>query len=132
MNYLLDTHILIWAMLEPAKLRKLHQSIIEDSKYKKYISSTSIWEISLKYSIGKLELAGHNPEEFLDRALELGFQLLTPSAKQLASFYRLPLIIDHKDPFDRMLIWQAIESDCVLLSRDRKLGKYDIHGLRLA
>lgn len=128
MSYLLDTHILLWSRLEPKKLSNSHKKII-NSNEQKFISPISIWEISLKFSLGKLNLGGHNPEEFLDSALQLGFQIAVPEVEQFASFHNLPKVSKHQDPFDRMIIWQATQSNLILLSHDNQMPKYKIHGL---
>jgi len=130
-NYLLDTHTLLWARLEPSRLTPQQRRLIEASDREKCISTISIWEISLKFSLGKLNLGGHNPEEFLQNVQELGFHILAPAPEQYASFHQLPALAKHKDPFDRMLIWQAIQNDLTLLSSDRQLPSYKIHGLTL-
>ena len=132
MKYLLDTHILLWTRLDPDKLTASQRTILSDHNTQKYISSLSMWEISLKYSLGKLTLGSHTPEEFLTSLLSLRLEVLEPTTEQFASFYRLPTVIGHKDPFDRMLIWQAIQSNVTLLSADRKLADYRLHGLLLA
>lgn len=132
MNYLLDTHILLWARLDPQKLSRAYQDIISDKSSKKYFSTVSAWEMSLKYHLGKLDLSGHTPEEFFESALAIGYQPVTPAMNEMVSFYHLPATPGHKDPFDRMLIWQAIRQEFTLLSRDGKLPDYQIHGLKLA
>ncbi len=96
------------------------------------MSTLSIWEISLKYALGKLELGGHTPEEFFETVKELGLQVANPAPEYFASFYKLPLIPGHKDPFDRMLIWQAIQSNAILLSADAEFPKYQPVGLKLS
>src|SRR5580698_1276976 len=101
--YLLDTHILIWSLLDPARLTRPHQDILRNTEVRKLISGISIWEISLKFQLGKLDLGGHTPEEFLVAAMDLGFQVVSPGPEIFASFYRLKLTQTHKDPFDRML-----------------------------
>ncbi|HVA11424.1 MAG TPA: type II toxin-antitoxin system VapC family toxin [Candidatus Dormibacteraeota bacterium] len=132
MKYLLDTHILLWARLDPAKLKPAQRRILLDTSAQKLISSLSIWEISLKFSLGKLSLGDHSPEEFFESMLQLGFQLAEPSPGQFASFYRLPKVLAHKDPFDRMLIWQALQEKLTLLTSDQRLPEYKLHGLLLA
>ena len=131
MKYLLDTHTLIWARLDPQRLSRSQLNILSSSDKQKYISTISIWEISLKFSLQKLSLGGHTPEQFLETALTLGFKIINPSSVQYASFYNLPKSIKHKDPFDRMLIWQAIQSQSILLSSDKKMADYKINGLLL-
>lgn len=127
--YLLDTHILLWSRLDPAKLAKNQKMILEASDARKVISSISIWEISLKFSLGKLELGGHTPEEFLNSAIQLGFEVISPETTTFASYHNLPQIEGHKDPFDRMLIWQSIQGGMTLLSSDPKLSEYKPAGL---
>src|SRR5580700_7850419 len=109
--YLLDTHSLIWSLLDPEKLAKSHQDILRSTEVRKFFSGISVWEISLKFQLGKLDLGGHTPEEFLAAAIDLGFQVVSPGPEVFASFYRLKLTQIHKDPFDRMLIWQALKDD---------------------
>jgi PIN domain nuclease of toxin-antitoxin system len=131
MKYLLDTHTLLWARLSPDKLKKTQKAIIESSEEEKFISSITAWEISLKFSLGKLDLGGHTPDEFIGGIYKLGIQIITPTAEQYVTYYLLPKMDMHKDPFDRMLIWQAIQNNLTLLSSDRKLSGYKIHGLTL-
>jgi PIN domain nuclease of toxin-antitoxin system len=128
-NYLLDTHILLWLRLSPEKLSPEHKKIIESSENEKFVSSISHWEISLKYALGKLELGSHTPDEFLAGIYKIGLKDITPSSKQWSTYYLLPKIKDHKDPFDRMIIWLAIQSDMTLLSSDSMFGEYKPHGL---
>jgi PIN domain nuclease of toxin-antitoxin system len=132
MNYILDTHILLWTRLDPSRLSKSQRSILESSADLKFISTITIWELSLKFSLGKLDLGGHTPEEFMSSAYKLGLQVLPPTLDQFASFHRLPKNVAHKDPFDRMLIWQAIQSDMCLVSSDTKLAAYEVYGLTVA
>jgi len=88
-----------------------------------------LWEISIKYSIGKLCLKGITPEE-LYTEIENSFLLCKVLENQdLISSYRLPR--EHKDPFDRMIIWQAISGEMTLLSVDGKMNNYVDYGLKL-
>ncbi len=132
MSYLLDTHVLIWFRLESKRISADHRAILNDQAQVKCISSITIWEISLKYALGKLNLGGQSPEMFFESALALGFQLAEPTPQQFASFHNLPAMPGHKGPFDRMLIWQAMQSKMTLLSSDTKLHDYQINGLKLA
>ena len=131
MKYLLDTQILLWARLSPDKLNNSQKVILASSSDEKFISSVSIWEISLKYSIGKLNLGEHTPDEFITSLNKLGIKIITPTEQQFATFYLLPELLKHKDPFDRMIIWHAIEGGLTLVSRDKKIKGYRIHGLNL-
>lgn len=132
MSYLLDTHVLLWSLISPQKLPAAATQIITSSHDKKFISAISIWEISLKYATGKLNLHGYQPEDILEECIRIGYKGLSQNLPDFASFHRLPSILKHKDPFDRMLIWQAIRQDLVFLSHDRKMPGYKVHGLKLA
>lgn len=130
-SYLLDTHILLWTQLDPNKLSKVQRSILESSDNQKFLSIISVWELSLKYSISKIDLGDRTPEEFVAGIYNYGLSTTTPTAEQYATFHRLPKVLEHRDPFDRMIIWQAISSGLTLISSDKKLADYKIHGLQL-
>lgn len=129
--YLLDTHVLLHALLAPDRLSQKHSDLFRQDPGPFHFSSVSIWEIALKYNIGKLQLHGHDPEKFLSLCYQSGFQLDELSASQMATFGKMPLGGDHKDPFDRMLIWQSIQNKRVLLSVDNKFEQYRKLGLQL-
>lgn len=132
MSLLLDTHTLLWALLQPSKLSTVHRDLLGSKTEQKFFSTISLWEISLKFAVGKLDLGGHQPEEIFAEALRVDLQLLPPAPESFVSFYHLPMMTGHKDPFDRMLIWQAIEQDLMLVSCDSQLPHYRVHGLKLA
>lgn len=132
MIYLLDTQILLWTRLWPYRLSAVQQEIIGASQDIKYFSAISLWEISLKYGLNKLDLGLNTPEEFFKSALGLGLLMAVPEPQDFASFYHLPAVLRHKDPFDRMLIWQAVRHNFTLLSHDKKMPEYNVHGLKTA
>jgi len=129
MNCLLDTHSFLWAVFTPNKLSRTARSTIADTTNTVHLSSISFWEISLKYALGKLTLAGCTPETLVATANDMGLTLITPDAVESASFHRLPRL-PHRDPFDRMLVWQAIQRDLVLITTDSALPEYREAGLR--
>ncbi|MGB1249392.1 MAG: type II toxin-antitoxin system VapC family toxin [Candidatus Promineifilaceae bacterium] len=131
MIYLLDTHIILWSLFEPNKLSASIRAILENDSDTKYVSGVNLWEISLKYSLGKLELGGMTPEELLDIILKAGYDVLELESRLLATSYQLPKKPDHRDPFDRLLIWQAISNNYTLLSQDTKITQYHDSGLDL-
>ena len=131
MNYLLDTHTLLWLRLSPEKLKPEQAKIIKSSEGEKFVSAISIWEISLKFSLGKINLNGHTPDEFIGGIQRLGLNLITPTTEQYSAYYLLPKIKNHKDPFDRMIIWHAMQSGVTLLSSDLKFAEYKPHGLNV-
>ena len=129
MKGLLDTHSFIWTLLDTDKLSRKAVSVIKDSENEISVSSISFWEISLKYSLGKLELEGLTPEELPELALKTRLEIIALTAKESASFHHLPRF-HHKDPFDRMLVWQAIKRNYHLISIDQDLDCYSEYGLR--
>jgi len=131
LKYLLDTHYLIWSIIDPDKIDKKRKKILLDVNTEKYISQISFWEISIKYSLGKLELKGITPEELLEVAIKSGFQILELETKILASSYKLPKNPNHKDPFDRLIIWECICNDYILLTADEKVKEYKENGLKI-
>ncbi|RMG42868.1 MAG: type II toxin-antitoxin system VapC family toxin [Methanobacteriota archaeon] len=130
MKCLLDTHALLWALFDESKIPSKTKAILENPDHEVYVSIISYWEISLKYSLGKLELRGISPEELLQTAEQIGFETLPLKPEEAISFYRLPRD-SHKDPFDRLIIWQAINRKLTLISKDISLRDYKKIGLKL-
>lgn len=128
MTYLLDTHTLIWAITDPEKLSETAAAIIRDADSEIVVSAVTFWEISLKHSIGKLTLDGYTPEDFFEAAHAIDFQLLDLNSLTAVSYHRLTATY-HRDPFDRMLIWQAIQNRYCLISKDQTVAKYRTEGL---
>ncbi len=129
MNLLLDTHSFLWALFTPDKLSKSAAQKIKSPDNDVSVSVITFWEISLKYALGKLELDGIEPEELPGCAEEMGMSIVPMSPSEAASFYKLPRLA-HRDPFDRFLIWQAIQRKMILLSRDSEFDAYRKFGLR--
>jgi PIN domain nuclease of toxin-antitoxin system len=128
-NALLDTLGFLWAAIEPQRLSAKARKAIVDPANQVFVSSVSLWEISWKFSLGKLDLSGISPEELVPVARNMGLTLVAPSAEESAGFHRLPKVT-HKDPFDRMLIWQCLQNQWTFVSRDRVMGEYESLGLR--
>ena len=131
MKLLLDTHALLWSILEPDRLSPEARSAITDPASQVVVSAVSFWEISIKTALGKLRLEEVTPEQLVDFAQQQGFELLPLDPRLAASFSRLPVAPQHRDPFDRMLVWQAISLGYTLVSRDRKIAEKQTEGLRI-
>jgi PIN domain nuclease of toxin-antitoxin system len=129
MIYLLDTHILLWSFFEPEKINGKIEEILEDDESDVCASQISIWEISIKYSIGKLKLGNLKPDELEPEIDDNNYRIIPIKTGDLFDFYKLP-IKEHKDPFDRMIIWQCIKNGYTLLSRDTKFDEYKKYGLK--
>jgi len=130
MRFLLDTHSFLWTLFSPDKLSKRARTSILDPENEVFVTVVSFWEISLKYALGKIEMKGLNPEDLPAAAKEANFETIQLEPGEAASFHRLPRI-GHKDPFDRLIIWQAIQRDFFLISADREFSAYQEYGLEL-
>ena len=130
MKYLLDTHVFLWSLFETSKLTKSVKGIILNEQNDIYVSTISFWEISLKFSIGKLNLQNIQPEELPSYSIKSGFEILNLDEFIASSFHKLPRL-SHSDPFDRMLIWQSIASDMTIISKDEKFKDYLSYGVKL-
>ena len=130
MNILVDTHIIIWWLVYPDKIKKTFFDYLIDEKNSVYVSAVSLWEISLKQSIGKLKLSGVEPKDLINLIEESGFELIDLSAKEAVSFDKIPKY-KNKDPFDRMLVWQSIYNNYYFMSSDSKVKEYEKDGLKL-
>ena len=120
MNILLDTHVLIWALENNPTLSKAAVDCIVDGSNMVFVSAASVWEINIKMTMGKLEAPDNLLEEIrLHRFTPLP---MTLEHAQLAG--RLPDI--HKDPFDRMLVAQAMIEKLTLATRDKFIDEYKI------
>jgi PIN domain nuclease of toxin-antitoxin system len=114
---LLDTHLLLWALAQPAKLTAAARKQIEAADV--YASAASIWEISIKSALGKLEA---DPAAVMAGLEPAGFSVLPITGEHAARVTKLPAL--HKDPFDRMLVAQALTEPMLLLTNDSVLPAY--------
>jgi len=131
MIYLLDTHALIWAVLNTDKLSGNVKDIIIDKNNEICVSTVSFWEISLKTKIKKFSFENINIKDFPKYIKEMNFTIINLKEKETITFYMLPLKENHKDPFDRMLIWQAITKDMIMISKDELFDQYKKDGLKI-
>jgi len=120
MKILLDTHILLWWLMNDPSLATGTRLLIENPKNTIFVSAISAWEIAIKRAIGKLQA----PDDF-DKAIERShFHSLPITIPHAMGIMFLPP--HHHDPFDRMLISQSKIEGCTLLTRDGRIGKYDL------
>jgi PIN domain nuclease of toxin-antitoxin system len=129
MKYLTDTHILLWSFIEPEKLSDNVKRILLDENNDIYYSSVNLWEIAIKFGLKKLTLKGLSPEEFYEELNVSYYKCTTIKNLDLITSYKLPRY--HKDPFDRMLIWEAIKNDFILMSVDDTIKQYEKEGLKI-
>ncbi|WP_437284984.1 type II toxin-antitoxin system VapC family toxin [Sorangium sp. So ce406] len=122
MKLLLDTHVWLWAVLTPERLAAAARQAVEDPHNIILISAASAWEISVKHAIGKLPLP-ESPELLVPRAIAaLGAFELPMTARHAISSAALPY--HHRDPFDRLLVAQALCEGAALVTVDELLTRY--------
>jgi PIN domain nuclease of toxin-antitoxin system len=121
MNYLIDTHILLWYIVGDKRIDSGVQGIIESKRNTVYLSNASLWEITIKVSIGKLKLTGSLSElkEFL---LVKGFKILEFDFEDLETLLQLPF--HHQDPFDRLIVAQSLTKKMEIITDDLNVKKY--------
>lgn len=130
MNYILDTHTFLWALFDHKQISKNASSVILNPGNTIYVSLITFWEIALKFNLGKLSLKNVIPEELPLYAEKSGFEILGLTPAEVSSFYKLP-IIRHKDPFDRLIIWQCIQNNFSIISKDIEMAEYKKYGLQI-
>jgi PIN domain nuclease of toxin-antitoxin system len=116
MKLLLDTHVLLWAVLEPRKLSHSQREALENSGNQLLVSAASAWEIATKWRLGKLNQAGavvRNYRQVLDRLAANDLPISGDVARQAGL-----LKVEHRDPFDRLLAAQAMADNLLLASSD--------------
>jgi PIN domain nuclease of toxin-antitoxin system len=119
MNILLDTHILLWHLTDNPRLSKEYSAAIEDPENQLFFSIVSLWEMAIKSSIGKLELL--HP---MDKLVPSGIAILNLKMSHIKNIQTL--LFHHKDPFDRMIISQAMMENLFVMTDDANFKYYDI------
>ena len=130
MKYLLDTHIFLWATGQSKRLPGKVASTITDLRNDVFVGAVSFWEIAIKVRAGKLDIGKNKPGDLPARAVDMGLILMGLSPEETATMGQLAEDT-HFDPFDRMLIWQAISREMVLVSGDPEFKRFTGDGLRL-
>jgi len=116
-SVLCDTHILLWALADPSRLPRDARACLERAEV--FVSAASVWEISIKAAMGRIDC---DPAQVADAIEAVGFRHLPVTAAHAARAFTLPKI--HRDPFDRMLVAQAMCESLPLLTSDGALAAY--------
>jgi PIN domain nuclease of toxin-antitoxin system len=122
-EYLLDTHSILWFFESPKKLSQLAYDVIINSDNIIYVSIASVWEVTIKISIGKLALKS-SFNRFCEMIGENGFELRPIEFSHLQKLQDLPFL--HRDPFDRLLIATAASEGMGLVTADEHIQLYDV------
>src|SRR5438874_903124 len=124
MNLLLDTHVLLWFVWDDPLLSATAKQLITDPNNHKYVSVASCWEIAIKIAVGKMKL-GEAASTFLPREIaKNNFALLPISIAHATAVESLPM--HHRDPFDRLMIVQAMIEKMDIVSNDVAFDAYPI------
>jgi PIN domain nuclease of toxin-antitoxin system len=126
MDLLLDTHVFLWYLQGYPSLSLEARELLEATENNLYLSIVSFWEIAIKLGLGKLELE-YSFQNLPDVSRQLGIKILPISFEHTERYVDLPL--HHRDPFDRMLVAQAIQHSYPLVSRDAMFDAYAIQRL---
>jgi PIN domain nuclease of toxin-antitoxin system len=124
MKYLLDTVVWLWSVSDVENIGAAGQVILADKDANLYLSTASTWEIAIKAQIGKSTLPEPPPRYIPKRLMEQNIQALAINQIHALKVYELPL--HHRDPFDRLIIAQAMVEEMVVLTSDRDFGRYQV------
>jgi PIN domain nuclease of toxin-antitoxin system len=116
-----DTHILMWAAIDPDRLSNAAVGLLKDERNQLFFSALSIWEVAIKSALNKKDF--NTDARVLRRGLlDAGYLELPIASEHAVAVYNLPPL--HRDPFDRLLIAQAAVEGITLLTADRQIAKY--------
>lgn len=122
MRVLLDTHVLLWALTDDGRLPERARGLIADPDNTVYVSAACLWEIAIKHALGKGNMPVA-PEPALRWCLEAGYGTLALTATHAVAVHALPAL--HRDPFDRIMVAQALCEPMYLITHDEQVAKYD-------
>ncbi len=124
MRILLDTCTFLWIVSDAPELSKLSRELFREPSNEVFLSAVSVWEISVKFALGKLKLP-QTPDKYIPLQRERHMvDSLALDENSVLHLNRLPQL--HKDPFDRMLICQAIDHGMVILTPDELISQYPV------
>ncbi len=130
MNLLIDTHVFVWIFIEPHRFSKNGRLFLEGTNSNRFfISDASAWEASIKYGLGKLRLPEKPEVFFADRVRIAGYRHLRIDLNHVTRVHSLARI--HGDPFDRLLVSQAIVEDMTIISDDPVFKRYEVNTMTL-
>ncbi len=124
MKLLLDTHAFLWFIGGDPQLTTYARQLIEDPSNQRYVSIASVWEITIKSSLGRLIVPAPPSRLISDHIWSNSIALLAISSEHLDVVHALPY--HHKDPFDRLMIAQAIHEGMTLVSKDQAITAYNL------
>jgi PIN domain nuclease of toxin-antitoxin system len=126
MKALLDTHVLLWWLLDDPRISKRAKDFIVDGRNELYFSCAGVWEITIKVKLNRLKLPV-DPDFLRNQLILNHIEILPIQMTHVMNLYHLPW--HHNDPFDHMIISQAQSENCILLTADKWIKKYPIKTL---
>jgi PIN domain nuclease of toxin-antitoxin system len=120
---LLDTHVIIWWQQDNPRLGQRARALLADPANEVMVSTASFWEMTIKHRKGKLPVAG---EAAWAEAVDDGFVILNLEPAHLDAVAALPTVDDHNDPFDHLLLAQAVAEGMLLVTADRHMTAYGV------
>lgn len=123
MTLLLDTHVFLWAIAEPHRLSKKVKVLLESDAVR-MLSTAALWEIALKVQAGKLDIG--NPVTFLRKHIDM-LKVVTAPIREDHVLRTFSLPPHHKDPFDRLIVAQALVEDWPIVTDDAMIGRYAVN-----
>lgn len=120
MRLLLDTHVILWWLSDSPRLSDVMRALIRSEENELYVSMVTLWEIRVKEALGKLAI----PAEFRGDLAEQGILELSVSGEDTDVLATLPM--HHRDPFDRLLIAQAIRNSLTIVTADSRISRYGV------
>jgi PIN domain nuclease of toxin-antitoxin system len=124
LRLLLDSNVLLWSFGDRKQLTPRVRRLIEDDENDLFVSRACIWELSLKVAIGRLQLPGSTIRSLINQIEIAGLTILELEDRYFLRTETLPH--HHGDPFDRLLVAQAMEENLVILTSDKKIALYDV------
>lgn len=126
MNVIVDTEVLIWIQTEDKErlVTSNARQYLLNNQYKKWISEVSLFEVAIELKIGKLREFKTTLPYYIQRIQQDGFRILPIHQQHITTYDRIPLIQDHRDPFDRLILATALHEGWPVMSADQNFSWY--------
>jgi PIN domain nuclease of toxin-antitoxin system len=124
MRLLIDSHAIIWWMTDDPRLSPMARKALGSSQHERFLSLASLWELSLKVAAGRLQGIGSTMDNLRQASAKQAIEILPITYEHILRVESLPL--HHADPFDRLLVAQALEEGLTILTADRTLSRHPV------
>jgi PIN domain nuclease of toxin-antitoxin system len=122
MKLLIDSHAIVWWMTDDPRLSSVARQMLGSSQHQRFLSLASLWKLSLKVAAGRLQGIGSTIDNLRQASAKQAIQILPITYEHIVRVESLPL--HHADPFDRLLVAQALEEGLTIVTADRALSRY--------